>query len=126
MDEVDGRKAVVAGADAVVAVLLQGFEECHHERSREVLHHQGARTAVEPFRRVENEKLEALGVALNGVTAEVPFARQMFLQESGEVGGEVSHGNLRCSWRGACVLWPRQCRVAGQALPPGTSRFRRH
>ena len=52
----DRGEAVIAGADTVVAVLLQRFEEGHQERHREVLDLQGTGARFGLLRGVEDEQ----------------------------------------------------------------------
>ena len=52
----DGGEAVISSTDAVVTILLQGVEEGHQERHRQVLDLQPAGAHLGLFRRVEDEE----------------------------------------------------------------------
>ena len=77
----DGGETGVAGADAVVALSLQRLEEAEQHRDREVLDRQRAGPDIKSRRDMQDEQLEAVGVALHGVAAEPALVRQMVAQE---------------------------------------------
>ena len=90
----DPRQADVARRDAIVALVLERFEEGEDRRDREILdlQHTGANAALSGDE--QDEQLEAVGVAGDGMAADAALLRQVIVQKGREVWGEVSHGRL--------------------------------
>ena len=91
-ERLDGRQPSVTATPGVAAGLLEMSEKGQDERRIEVLEVEVGRGDLQPVRREGEEKLERVGIAVDGVRTHTPIDGEALSEPGGDMRRDGDHG----------------------------------